>query len=123
MHNSSRQIQLEKFVMAYLYLAGAIVFEVTGTMLLPVSQNFTRLLPSVMLIAAYTLSFYFLTFAIRDIPIAIVYAIWAGLGVFLVALLSLMFYGQSLQWQAILGLVLIVSGVVLVNSYSGAHPQ
>ncbi|MDE0508399.1 MAG: multidrug efflux SMR transporter [Gammaproteobacteria bacterium] len=107
--------------MAYLYLAGAIVFEVTGTMLLPVSQNFTRLLPSVVLIAAYSTSFYFLTFAIRDIPIAIVYASWAGLGVFLVALLSLMFYDQALPWQAIIGLVLIVSGVVLVNTYSGAH--
>lgn len=107
--------------MAYLYLAGAIVFEVTGTMLLPVSQNFTRLLPSVLLVAAYSASFYFLTFAIRDIPIAIVYASWAGLGVFLVALLSLMFYDQALPWQAIVGLVLIVSGVVLVNTYSGAH--
>ena len=107
--------------MAYLYLAGAIVFEVTGTMLLPVSQNFTRLLPSAGLTAAYMLSFYFLTFAIREIPIAIVYASWAGLGVFLVALLSLMLYDQTLQWQAILGLVLIVGGVALVNSYSGAH--
>ncbi len=107
--------------MAYLYLAGAIVFEVAGTMLLPVSQNFTRLLPSVVLIAAYSASFYLLTFAIRDIPIAIVYASWAGLGVFLVALLSLMFYDQALPWQAIVGLVLIVGGVVLVNTYSGAH--
>ena len=107
--------------MAYLYLAGAIIFEVTGTMLLPVSQNFTRLLPSVVLIAAYSLSFYLLTYAIRDIPIAIVYASWAGLGVFLVALLSLTFYGQALPWQAVLGLALIVGGVVLVNTYSGAH--
>ncbi len=107
--------------MAYLYLAGAIVFEVAGTMLLPVSQNFTRLLPSIVLSLAYLLSFYLLTFAIREIPIAIVYASWAGLGVFLVALLSLIFYQQALPWQALLGLVLIVSGVVLVNSYSGAH--
>ncbi len=106
--------------MAYLYLAGAIVFEVAGTMLLPVSQNFTRLLPSVALLAAYGVSFYFLTFAIRDIPIAIVYASWAGLGVFLVALLSLLFHGQTLPWQAVLGLVLIVGGVVLVNSYAEA---
>ncbi len=107
--------------MAYLYLAGAIVFEVAGTMLLPVSQNFTRLLPSIVLSLAYLLSFYLLTFAIREIPIAIVYASWAGFGVFLVALLSLIFYQQALPWQALLGLVFIVSGVVLVNSYSGAH--
>lgn len=107
--------------MSYLYLAGAIVFEVTGTMLLPASQNFTRLLPSIVLTVAYMLSFYLLTFAIREIPIAIVYASWAGLGVFLVALLSLVFYEQALQWQAILGLALIVCGVALVNTFSGAH--
>ncbi len=107
--------------MAYFYLAGAIIFEVAGTMLLPVSQNFTRLLPSAGLMTAYALSFYFLTFAIREIPLAIVYASWAGLGVFLVALLSWLFYQQALPWQALLGLALIVGGVVLVNTYSGAH--
>ena len=75
--------------MPCLYPAGAIVFEVTGAMLLPVSQNFTRLAPGIGLMVAYMLSFYLLAFAIREIPIAIVYASWAGLGVFLVALPSL----------------------------------
>ncbi|MCY4264582.1 MAG: multidrug efflux SMR transporter [Gammaproteobacteria bacterium] len=107
--------------MAYLYLAAAIIFEVTGTMLLPVSQNFTRLLPSAVMITTYSASFYFLTFAIRDIPIAIVYACWAGLGVFLVALLSQIIYHQTLPWQAILGLTFIVFGVALVNVYSGVN--
>ena len=104
--------------MSYFFLALAIIFEVIGTMLLPASQNFTKLLPSVVLVVAYMLSFYFLTFALRDIPIAIVYASWAGLGVFLIALLSYLFFGQSLQWQAIAGLCLIVVGVALVNTFT-----
>ena len=90
-------------------------------MLLPSSQNFTKLLPSVVLVIAYTLSFYFLTFALRYIPIAVVYASWAGLGVFLVAVLGYFFFNQSLQWQAIVGLCLIASGVALVNIYSTSH--
>ena len=104
--------------MSYFFLALAIIFEVIGTMLLPASQNFTKLLPSVVLVVAYMLSFYFLTFALRDIPIAIVYASWAGLGVFLIALFSYLFFGQSLQWQANAGLCLIVVGVALVNTFT-----
>jgi small multidrug resistance pump len=104
--------------MSYFFLALAIIFEVIGTMLLPASQNFTKLVPSAVLVVAYMLSFYFLTFALRDIPIAIVYASWAGLGVFLIALFSYFFFGQSLQWQAIAGLCLIVVGVALVNTFT-----
>ena len=107
--------------MSYVFLALAIICEVVGTMLLPSSQNFTKLLPSVVLVIAYILSFYFLTFALRNIPIAVVYASWAGLGVFLVAVLGYFFFNQSLQWQAIAGLCLIVSGVALVNTYSTSH--
>ena len=68
--------------MSYIYLAGAILCEVIGTMLLPLSENFSKPLPSFASIAAYILAFYFLTFALQSIPIAIVYATWAGLGVF-----------------------------------------
>ena len=111
----------EKDLMSYLYLFGAIVFEVTGTLLLPISNNFTKILPSTVLTVCYLISFYFLTFAIKTIPIAIVYATWAGLGIFLVALLSYMFFAQALQWQAIVGLFFIVIGVTLVNSFSTTH--
>ena len=111
----------EKDLMSYLYLFGAIVFEVTGTLLLPISNNFTKILPSTGLTVCYLISFYFLTFAIKTIPIAIVYATWAGLGIFLVALLSYIFFDQALQWQAILGFFFIVTGVTLVNSFSTTH--
>jgi small multidrug resistance pump len=104
--------------LSYLYLFGAVVFEVAGTLLLPLSNSFTKILPSAALTVCCLISFYFLSFAIKIIPIAIVYATWAGLGVFLVAFLSYVFFGQVLQWQAITGLLFIVVGVTLVNSFS-----
>jgi len=67
-------------------------------------------------------AFYCLTFAIRDIPIAIVYAIWSGIGVFLIAVFSALGHKQMLEWQAIVGLALIISGVGLVSLFSASHP-
>ena len=104
--------------MSYIYLAGAIFCEVIGTMLLPLSENFSKPLPSFALIVAYILAFYFLTFALESISIAIVYATWAGLGVFLISILGYIIYNQTLQWQSILGLSFIVVGVILVHSFA-----
>ena len=103
---------------SYLFLILAITLEVIGTMLLPVSQNFTKFSPTVVLIVAYVLSFFCLTFALHSIPIAIVYATWAGLGVFLIALLGMIFFQQNLSWQVVSGLFLIVIGVAIVNTFS-----
>ena len=102
----------------YLFLIGAIFFEVAGTMLLPVTQNFTKLIPTVFLTIFYFSAFYLLTFVVNKLPIAIVYATWSGLGVFTVAIFGYIFFKQSLSWQAVLGLFFIVFGVVLVNSFS-----
>tara|TARA_Y100000590_G_scaffold429989_1_gene543152 strand:- start:243 stop:572 length:330 start_codon:yes stop_codon:yes gene_type:complete len=103
----------------YIILFAAIVLEVLGTMLLPVSQNFSKPLPSVVLLISYSLSFYMLALLSQKLPLAIIYASWAGLGVFSVALLSNIFYKQTINWQTIIGLFLIVIGVTLVNIYKG----
>ena len=66
----------------------------------------------------YLISFYLLTFVVDKLPIAIVYATWSGLGIFTIAILGYVFFKQSLSWQAILGLFLIVIGVILVNSFT-----
>ena len=87
----------------YLFLVGAIFCEVAGTMLLPVSQNFTKLIPTFALAIFYLTAFYLLTFVVNKLPIAI---------------LGYIFFKQTLTWQAILGLFLIVIGVVLVNSFT-----
>ena len=68
-------------------------------MLLPISKNFTKPLISIVLVIAYMLSFYLLTFALKEIPIAIAYSTWAGIGILLFTLFGYLFHGQSLQWQ------------------------
>lgn len=105
----------------YIMLFAAIAFEVLGTMLLPASQNFSKLLPTTILLISYGLSFYLLALLSQKLPLAIIYASWAGLGVFSVALLSAIFYKQTLNWQTISGLFLIVIGVTIVNIYRGQY--
>ena len=102
----------------YIFLVLAIFCEVAGTMLLPVSQNFTKIIPTSFLGIFYLSALYLLTFVVDKLPIAIVYATWSGLGIFTIAILSYIFFKQTLSWQAILGLFLIVIGVVLVNSFT-----
>ncbi len=101
----------------YLILVGAIFCEVAGTMLLPVSQNFTRIIPTTLLAIFYITALFLLTFVVNKLPIAIVYATWSGLGIFTVAILGYIFFNQSLNWLSIIGLFLIVTGVILVNSF------
>tara|TARA_B100000123_G_C25445676_1_gene303680 strand:+ start:133 stop:462 length:330 start_codon:yes stop_codon:yes gene_type:complete len=102
----------------YFFLAGAIFCEVAGTMLLPVSQNFTKLFPTLALGIFYISAFYLLTFVVNKLPIAIVYATWSGLGIFTISILGYIFFKQTLSWQAVLGLFLIIVGVILVNLFS-----
>ena len=105
-------------VKTYIFLFGAIFCEVAGTMLLPVSKNFTKFIPTFSLAIFYLVAFYLLTFVVNKLPIAIVYATWSGLGIFTIAILGYIFFKQTLSWQAIVGLFLIVIGVILVNAYT-----
>ena len=104
-------------IKTYLILVVAIFCEVAGTMLLPVSQNFTKIIPTFFLSLFYISALYLLTFVVNKLPIAIVYATWSGLGVFTVAILGYIFFNETLGWQSIFGLFLIVIGVILVNSF------
>ena len=103
----------------YLLLFVAIGLEVLGTMLLPATQSFTKLLPSTVSAASYMLSVSLLAVLAQKLPLAVIYSSWAGLGVFSVALLSYIFYKQTLNWQTIAGLFLIVLGVTIVNIFKG----
>lgn len=114
----SQRSSMGGFVMHYGYLLIAVALEVSGTMLLPASQNFSRPIPTVSLIGCYAASFYCLTFALNTLPIAVVYATWSGLGIFLITLFGYVVFHQSLDWRAIVGLLMIVAGVVLVNTFA-----
>jgi Membrane transporters of cations and cationic drugs len=97
----------------YLALFAAITFEVIGTMLLPASQNFTRILPTSILIASYGMSFYMLAIVSQKLPLSVVYASWSGIGIFSIAIFSYIFYKQSLNWQTFWGYFLLCLGVLL----------
>ena len=86
-------------------------------MLLPASYNFTKPLPSLILLVSYAVSFYLLAVLSQRLPLAVIYASWSGLGVLSVALFSVIFYKQILNWQMILGIFFIIIGVTLVNIY------
>ena len=103
----------------YLLLFVAIGLEVLGTMLLPATQSFTKLLPSTVSAVSYMLSVSLLAVLAQKLPLAVIYSSWAGLGVFSVALLSYIFYKQTINWQTIAGLFLIVLGVTIVNMFKG----
>ena len=103
---------------AYIALCLAIVAEVIGTSALNASQQFTRLWPSLLVLVAYGLSFYLLAIVLKTIPVGIAYAVWAGLGIVLIALIGLLVFGQKLDFPAVLGLSLIISGVVVIHLFS-----
>lgn len=106
--------------MPWLYLILAIAGEVVGTTALKASDGFTRLGPSLLVVAGYSVAFYLLAQVLRTIPLGITYAIWSGAGVAAVTLIGWLVYGQRLDMPAILGIGLIVAGVLVLNLWSGA---
>ena len=104
--------------MGYVYLSIAIIAEVVATSALKASAEFTRLGPSVIVVVGYGLAFYFLSLVLKTIPVGIAYAIWAGVGVALIAVVGAVVYKQVPDLPAIIGLLLIVSGVAVINIFS-----
>ena len=104
--------------MVYLYLLVAIASEVVATSALKASDGFTVLVPSFVTLVGYGLAFYLLSLTLRTIPVGIVYAIWSGLGIVLIALVGWVRFRQALDWPAIVGLALILAGVLVINVFS-----
>lgn len=107
----------------YIYLAVAIVAEVSGTLALRASESFTKLWPSLIVVIGYGLAFYFLSLTIRIIPVGIAYAVWSGAGIVLIAVFGYAVYQESLDWPALLGMVLIIGGIVLLTAVSKSIPH
>ncbi len=103
---------------SWLLLAVAIFGEVVATSALKSSDGFTKLVPSIVVVAGYGLAFYFLSLALKSIPVGIAYAVWAGLGIVLVAVIAWIFHGQRLDLWGFVGMGLIVSGVAVLNLLS-----
>ncbi|MGH3980293.1 MAG: DMT family transporter [Pseudonocardiaceae bacterium] len=103
-------------VVGYLLLAGAIACEVMGTVALRLSEGFTRLLPSAVVVVGYLGAFYLLSRVLTaGVPLGVAYAIWAAAGVALVAAIGAVFLGDGLSWVQVVGLVLVIAGVVALE--------
>jgi small multidrug resistance pump len=104
--------------MGYQYLAIAIVAEVVGTSALKASREFTNLMPSLVVVAGYGVAFYFMTLALRSIPVGITYAVWSGVGIVLITIVGMFLYREVPDVPAIIGMGLIISGVVVIHVFS-----
>lgn len=104
--------------MKYVYLFIAIVSEVVATSSLKASESFTKLVPSILVVVGYALSFYFLSLTVKVMPVGITYAIWSGVGIVLVTIAGIFYYKQIPDWPAIIGMILIMAGVLVINIFS-----
>ncbi len=104
----------------WLLLSAAILSEVAGTTCLKLADGFTKLAPSLAVPIGYGAAFFLLALVLKSMSVGVVYAIWAGVGTALVAIVSALFLGEAIEWPAWIGIVLIVAGVVLVEAYSEA---
>ncbi len=102
----------------FLTLIAAVVFETIGTTALQASQQFTKLGPSLIVIVAYALSFYLLSLTLKYMPVGVMYAIWSGLGIVLIACIGWIVFRQTLDLPAILGMALILTGIVIIQLFS-----
>jgi small multidrug resistance pump len=102
----------------YIYLTLAILAETIGTTALQASTQFTRFWPSVLVVIAYGISFYLLALALRYMPVGVVYAIWSGLGIVFIACIGYVVFGQRLDLPAVVGLLLIISGILVIHLLS-----
>ena len=104
--------------MTYFYLALAIAAEVAGTTLLKATEEFSKLVPTTFLVIFYLISFWLMTLALRELPLGIVYAVWSGLGICLVALVGAFVYKEIPDLASIIGMGLRISGVVVMHLFS-----
>lgn len=104
--------------MEYLYLAIAILAEVTATSALKASEQFTKLVPSTIVIVGFLVALYFMTLVLKTIPVGITYAIWSGLGIVLISFVGFIVYKETPDTPAIIGMGLIILGVVVINVFS-----
>ena len=100
------------------YLLLAIISEVIATASIKSTEEFTKLIPSVVVIVGYCLAFYFLSLTLDEIPLGIAYAIWSAVGIVGVALIAVIFHDQRLDAGAMIGMGLIIAGIVVMRLYS-----
>lgn len=100
----------------FIFLLVSILFEVIGSAFLKLSEGFTKLTPSLLLVLFYVLSFTFIILALKTISLSVGYSIWAGLGTAGAALVGMFLFNETLSGLNIFGLIIIISGVIIMNA-------
>ncbi|EPA0544706.1 multidrug efflux SMR transporter [Vibrio alginolyticus] len=101
-----------------LALSIAIVCEVIATSYIPKTEQFTKVMPSTVVLIGYGIAFFLLSVTVQTMPVGVVYAIWSGAGIVLVATVGYFVYGQRLDLLALVGIGFIIAGVLIVNLLS-----
>ena len=101
---------------SWIYLIAAILFEVSGTTCMKLSQGFTRILPSVLIFVFYGLCFTFLTFDLKRLEVSVAYSVWAGLGTILIAIIGIIWFRESATFIKLMSIALIIIGVIGINA-------
>jgi small multidrug resistance pump len=105
-------------IKAYIYLLIAILSEVTASTALRATKGFTQLVPSIITVVGYAVSFYALSYTLSVFKLGITYAIWSGVGMVLITILGWLIYGQKMDWAGLLGIGLIIAGVIVIQLFS-----
>ena len=104
--------------MYWLCLLSAIIFEVVGTVALKLSNDFSNLIPTIIAIISYIISFYLFAISLKAIPLGVAYALWSCLGIIGVVLIGCFFFAQKIDFPAIIGITLIIIGVLVLKLIS-----
>jgi len=102
----------------WLFLLAAIIAEVIGTSAFKASEEFSKPIPSILVLLGYGISFYFLSLTLKAIPVGIAYAVWSGMGIVLISLTAWILFGQKIDGWGLLGMSLILIGVLILNLLS-----
>ncbi|MDN7246925.1 multidrug efflux SMR transporter [Planococcus shenhongbingii] len=109
--------------MSYLYLSLAIIGELIGSSLLKASEGFSKLFPTMGMLAAFVFSFFFLSLALKTIPLNAAYAIWSGLGMVATTIISVLIWKEKINFASVTGIILILIGVVILNLFGPGHNE
>ena len=101
---------------AYIFLAFAVVLEITGTSLVKDTAGFTRWVPSIICLVTICCSYYLMSHVVGFVPVGITYATWSGLGITAITIIGVIKYNQIPNIPTIIGLILIIVGVIIVNT-------
>jgi Membrane transporters of cations and cationic drugs len=105
----------------YVWLAGAVVSEVIGTTILKLSDGLENTVFGITAIGMYIISFYFVSLALTELPVGLVYATWSAIGIVGLALIGIVYFNEPIDAAAVVGFVLVTAGIVLLNVYSDAY--